>query len=237
VNPKPVAHAEAGAAPAFDAGSGSLLRVSNLRLPFRVRMVARRGQHLLSGERRRGVLTQGESIVVDGYRSVHYGGAMHVDPRIGHELHLVLHDDKPCAARGAPGSPAPPGLAARVAHAVYREPASDWSVAHTAERMQMSAQHLKTGLFREGSALTAIVREQRLMRALLALLAHPHARCNLDAIVGQFGFSSVAQLDDAFDRHFGMTASRVAKLAWYPALTWSVANPATRRARRAASGA
>jgi AraC-like DNA-binding protein len=208
-------------------GRASLLRVHNLRLPFRMRMIAQRGQHRLAGERRHGLLAQGESVVVERYRTVHYEGAISIDPRVGYELHLVIHDDGPHAVADVPCISPSRILAARVAHAVFREPACDWSVALAAERMEMSARHLKARLFRENSALTAIVREQRLMRALLALLAQPYARENLSALADQFGFASAARLDDAFDEHFGSSASRIAMLAWYPSLTWSVARPAT----------
>jgi AraC-like DNA-binding protein len=204
-------------------------RLYNLRLPFRLQMVARRGQHRLAGERRRGLLAQGEVIAVEPYRTVHYEGATLIDPRVGYELHLVLHDDvdRPGAAAGRSGAMPALSLGARIAYAVFCDPACDWSLALAAERMQMSPRHLQAQLFRESNALTAIVREQRLMRVLLALLASPYARQNLHALADQFGFAGPARLDDAFITRFGSSASRVATLAWYPALTWSFAGPAT----------
>lgn len=207
----------------LSAGHGSLLRVYNLRVPFPVRITARRGHHQLAGERRRGVLAQGESIVLDSYRTMHYEGATSIDPRVGYELHLAIHDRAPCDDADSLGSASSPALAARVARAVFRAPARDWSIALAAERMQLSTRHLKGQLFRENSALTAIVREQRLMRALLALLAQPCARQNLATLADQSGFASAVRLNDAFDEHFGSSASRIATLAWYPALTWSFA--------------
>lgn len=205
-----------------------LLRVYNLRLPFRLQVVARRGQHLLADERLRGLLEQGESVVVEPYHMLHYEGATSIDPRVGYQLHLAIHDDGRDAGTDGPGTASSPILAARVAHAVFCDPASDWSVLRAADRMRVGPRQLKAQLFRENSALTAIVREQRLMRALLALLAHPRARANLESAAGQFGFASVARLDDAFDEHFGSSASQIAALAWYPALTWSVAGAGIR---------
>ncbi|WP_168788504.1 hypothetical protein [Paraburkholderia aromaticivorans] len=216
-------------------GRVRLLRVCNIRLPFQVEFVARRGQHLLAGERRRGVLAQGESVVVERYRTVHYEGATLIDARVGYELHLILHDVPPIIDVGEACTA--PALGAVLAYAVFCEPACDWSVALAAERMQMSTQHLKAQLFRENNALTAILREQRLMRALLALLAQPHARQNLPALAGQFGFGSAARLDDAFDERFGSTASQIATLAWYPALTWSFAASAAEQGRAATAEA
>jgi AraC-like DNA-binding protein len=192
-----------------------LLRVHNLRLPFRMQMIARRGRHLLASTRRRGVLAQGEAVLIERYRTVHYEGTTLIDPRVGYELHLLIHDDEP-------GSGTRSSLAARIALAVFREPACDWSIALAAERMQISARTLKAQLFRENNALTAIVREQRLMRALLALLADPQLRNDLASLAMEVGFASVSHMDDAFDAHFGCTASRVARLAWCRALTWSV---------------
>lgn len=199
----------------------SLLRVYNVRLPFRISMTARRGRHIVSGERRRGVLCEGDSVMIGRYRTLHYEGAMSIDPHVGYELHLMLHDEAPCADL----------LATRIAHAVFSEPASDWSIALAAQRMQTSARHITAQLFRENSAFMAIVREQRLMRALLTLLAHPHARSDLAGLATQCGFASAARLDDAFDAHFGSRASRVARLAWYPALTWSFSSTAERTER------
>ncbi|QVN23145.1 hypothetical protein [Burkholderia pyrrocinia] len=203
------------------------LRLYNLRLPFRLQMIARRGRHRLAGERRSGVLAQGDTVVVDRYRTVHYEGATAIDPRTGYELHLLIHDERPLAHRAQAG--ATPGvaaccpLAACVADAVFREPARAWSVARAAEHLQMNARRLQTLLFRESAALTAIVREQRLMRALLVLLAQSSARGDLAQLADQVGFASASCLDNAFDAHFGASASRIARLAWCPALTWSIA--------------
>jgi AraC-like DNA-binding protein len=221
VNSTVSAHVASVPARALHPGCARLLRVCNIRLPFEVEFLARRGQHLLAGERRRGVLAQGESVVIKRYRTVHYEGATLIDPRVGYELHLVLHDTLPFTNVGETCTA--PTLAAALAYAIFCEPVCDWSVALAAERMRMSTQHLKAQLFRENNALTAILREQRLMRALLALLAQPHARQNLTALASQFGFISATRLDRAFNEHFGSTASQIATLAWYPALTWSFA--------------
>ncbi|MBE2966666.1 helix-turn-helix domain-containing protein [Burkholderia cepacia] len=202
---------------------GRLLRLYNLRLPFPIHLSARRGHHLLAGERRRGVLTQGRSAVLAPYRTVHYEGAVAIDPRTGYELHLTIDRHVEHVATDAWDTTATPVLAVRVARAVFSDPASAWSVPFTAERLQMSPRTLTGQLFRENNALTAIVREQRLMRALLALLAYPQTRDDLRALAVQLGFASAARLNDTFDEHFGSTATRIATLAWYPALTWSFA--------------
>ncbi|WP_152608041.1 helix-turn-helix domain-containing protein [Burkholderia sp. A9] len=208
----------------FSTRGGRLLRLYNLRLPFPIHLSARRGHHLLAGERRRGVLAQGRSAILAPYRTVHYEGATAIDPRIGYELHLTIDSHLERVASDAWGTSATPVLAVRVAHAVFSDPTSDWSVSFTAERMKMSPRELTGQLFRENNALTAIVREQRLMRALLALLAYPQTRDDLRTLACQLGFASAARLNDTFDEHFGSSATRVATLAWYPALTWSFAD-------------
>ncbi|KVK75899.1 hypothetical protein WS90_24925 [Burkholderia cepacia] len=71
----------------------------------------------------------------------------------------------------------------------------------------MSPRELSGQLFRENNALTAIVREQRLMCALLALLAYPQTRVDLRTLARQLGFASAARLNDTFDGHFGSSAS------------------------------
>ncbi|VWC32173.1 hypothetical protein BLA13014_06332 [Burkholderia aenigmatica] len=200
---------------------GRLLRLYNLRLPFPIHLSARRGHHLLAGERRRGVLTQGRSAVLGPYRTLHYEGATAIDPRIGYELHLTIDRHVEHVAADSWDTTAAPVLAVRVARAVFSDPALEWSVPFTAERMQMSPRDLTGQLFRENNALTAIVREQRLMRALLALLEYPKTCDDLHALAYQLGFASAARLNDTFDEHFGSSATRVATLAWYPALTWS----------------
>ncbi|HDR9178755.1 TPA: hypothetical protein QDB23_006075 [Burkholderia vietnamiensis] len=203
---------------------GRLLRLYNLRLPFPIHLSARRGHHLLTGERRRGVLTQGRSAVLAPYRTLHYEGATAIDPKIGYELHLIIDRYVEHVAADAWGTTATPILAIQLARAVFSDPALEWSVPFAAERMQMPPRELTGRLFRENNALTAIVREQRLMCALLALLAYPQSCEDLSALAYQCGFASATRLNDTFDEHFGSSATRVATLAWYPALTWSFAD-------------
>lgn len=213
------------------AGWREPLRLYNLRLPFVVRVTARRGEHRLASARRSGILIEGASLVVPAYRLLHYEGATITDARAGHELHLHIDDDSPNAAIRVTDGAAPSlrhcdtdqALSIRLARAVFLNPAADWSSGRMAEHAGMTPRELSTQLFREGSALTAIVREQRLMRALFALLAPPPAQADLKHLAVQAGFASFARFDAMASRHFRCSTAKLAKLAWCPALTWSTA--------------
>jgi AraC-like DNA-binding protein len=213
------------------AGLREPLRLYNLRVPFVIRVTARRGEHRLASGRRSGILHEGASLVLPAYRKLDYEGATIIDARSGHELHLHIdgepHDAAPRAtgdaARSLRRRDAEPVLAIRLARAVFLNPAADWSFCRAAEHTGMTPGSLRTQLFRESNALTTIVREQRLMRALFALLARPHTQAELKHLGGQWGFTSGTRFRSAFSRHFGCSTAQLAKLAWCPPLTWSAA--------------
>jgi AraC-like DNA-binding protein len=201
-----------------DCNLDGVLRLNAIRLPFPMEIVARRGGHLLSGSRRWGVLAQGESIAIGCYRAVSYKGPAVIDPRVGYELHLRICREitEPALDTSERGQ-----LAVRLARAVFLHPAHDWSVDAAATYMQVPTGRMKARLLQENSAYSTIVREQRATRALLTLLAHGRAREQLAQTARLSGFSDTARLNAAFIAHFGVSASRVATLAWYPAITWS----------------
>ena len=195
-----------------------VLCLNAIRLPFPMEVVARRGCHRLAGSRPEGVLVQGESIAVACYRTVRYGGPADIDPHVGYELHLRIRAE---IAAPAFDPSTDSGLSAHLARAVFLHPSRDWSVDAAAACMHMRAERLKMRLFRESNACSAIVREQRAIRALLALLADGRAREQLAQTARLCGFADAARMNAAFIAQFGMSASRVAALAWYPAITWS----------------
>ncbi|MBK5050509.1 hypothetical protein IQ289_19120 [Burkholderia sp. R-70006] len=147
-------------------------------------------------------------------------------------MHLSIYDQTPEAASGGDANTAAarrctdadPALTTRLARAVFLNPAADWTPCGAAAHVGMTIGALKTQLFREGSALTATVREQRLMRALLELLTPPPAwGRDMGHLAVQVGLTPHARLDEIFLRHFGCCAAQLARLSWCPALTWSIA--------------
>ncbi|CAE6821631.1 helix-turn-helix transcriptional regulator [Paraburkholderia domus] len=203
--------------------AGEPLRLHNLRLPFAVRLTAHMGRHRLAGDRRAGVLDEGASLDLPAYRTLHYEGPVIADARAGHRLHLLI-DEYTAPAQRSPADDLRIKLAIRLARAVFRDPASDWSLSMASQHMGMTRHALATQLFREGSALTPIVREQRLMRALLAALAASPGHMQMAKLAVQTGFVSVKRFDMMFSRHFGCGVGQLEKRAWSPALTWSAVN-------------
>jgi AraC-like DNA-binding protein len=207
------------------------LRLRNLRLPFVIQLIARRGAHRLAGRGRAGILVEGTSLVVPAYRSLHYEGAVIIDAKAGHELHLLICDETPAADLYVHRGLALPlrranvdlALTTRLARAVFLNPAAGWTPALAAEHAGMTIRGLSAQLFREGGAVTTIVREQRLMRALLLLLTPQPARADSRPLATQVGFAPHARFDAMFSRHFGFGAAQLAQRAWCPALTWSMA--------------
>lgn len=206
------------------------LRLYNLRLPFSLRLTARRGRHRLASSRRSGILQEGASICLPAYQTLHYHGATVIDARVGHELHLIIQDEPEpptfsfCSAesRRSPDG-ACVNLTTWFARAVFHDPAGAWSRVDGAERAGVSPRQFAGQLFREGSAFSTIVREQRLMRALLLLLAQKDTTVDLTHLAERVGFASRRRLDTAFFNHFGCSLAQVARLAWCPAFTWSTA--------------
>ncbi|EHP42064.1 hypothetical protein OR16_16602 [Cupriavidus basilensis OR16] len=227
------------AASIMSSGSGCApyagLHLRNLRLPFPVDIVCLRGEFHMASGRRAGLLPEGATIRVPAYQLFHCEGASVIDLRGGKELHLVVQDEAhqppPHAEHtGRMAMPAPwqshiagPSTL-QLARAVFQDPGAPWSVRYAADALNLPAREFCRHLFREGSALTDIVREQRLMRVLLKLAG---GRFSSREIALGHGFASFERLDAAFSDRFGCSAERVARLAWHASLSWSRASAAT----------
>lgn len=188
------------------------MRLSNLRLPFATEIVGRRGACRLSHARHSRRLEWGRSVRLPAYELFH----VEVEPgalSAGSALHLELSaaDRAPMPGRWLPCEPG--ALTLRIARAAFASPDASWSRAHAAAEMGMSVRELSARLLREGGALTDIVMEQRLMRALLELAHGARVPCT--------GFSSRERLHTAFYDRFGVSADRMAAMHWRCALSWS----------------
>lgn len=188
------------------------MRLTNLRLPFATKIIGRRGACLLNHARRSRRLERGGSFRLPAYQLFH----VEVEPgalSAGNALHLEL------SAADRPSPPASwshrePGLLTlRIARAAFATPEAPWSRAHAAAVLGLSVCELSARLLREGGALTDIVLEQRLMRALLGLAQGEPASCA--------GSASLERLHSAFYDRFGMCADRLAAMRWHCILSWS----------------
>lgn len=200
--------------------------VANLRLPYGVRLRAVSGAHAIRSQRRAGVLYEGASVRVDPWQRFYHDGVVASTANVGtHDaLHIELCDDLETQPARVPGA----ALTLRLAHAVFAEPWRDWSLATAAHRMAMPATRLRALLFREGSAFTAIVREQRLMRALLSLCVHQEIHADLAQLASWTGFGTLARFEAAFFQHFGCRPVAATVLSPGAVLAANVARPAAR---------
>ncbi|WP_150124156.1 hypothetical protein [Cupriavidus nantongensis] len=86
-------------------------------------------------------------------------------------------------------------LTLKIAMAVFSEPDAAWSRAYAAAMFGISKSMLSARMLYEGSALTHIICEQRLMRTLVDVAqGKPHR--------ARYGFPSVERRDSAFFDRF-----------------------------------
>lgn len=205
--------------------------VRNLRFPFALWLCALRGGHLLQGDHRRGVLCEGSIVRIAPWTRFHYDGPDSGTTLRGREPRLELDaavsslrdHDRETSTRSSNLA-----LTLQVAQAVFEQPWADWSAASAAQRVGLPAARLRAALFREGSALTAIVREQRLMRALILLTASDRLHADLTQLANSTGFGTLARFEAAFSQHFGCKASAAHTLSSGNALAW-VSSPLAAR--------
>lgn len=198
------------------------LCLHNLRLPFAIRLTAHRGCHRLSGAGRTGVLAEGASFDLPAFQTFHYEGPVIEDAEGGHRMHL--HIDQALASASRTACDLQTRLAIRISRAAFRDPGASWTLDYASHLMAMTKQQFAKQLFREGSALTQIVREQRLMRALLAVLNAPPGQLHIRTLAAHSGFAPHTRFGMMFSQHFGCSAGQLAQRAWSPALTWSAAD-------------
>lgn len=109
--------------------------------------------------------------------------------------------------------PAKP-LTLKLARAVVGEPNAPWSRAHAAGMLDLSLRDLSAWRLREGAALTNLVCEQRLMRALIEISQGKGQH-------GRFGFVSRERRDTAFFERFGVCVEQVAVIGRVGTVSWS----------------
>lgn len=109
--------------------------------------------------------------------------------------------------------PAKP-LTLKLARAVFGEPNAPWSRAHAARMLNLSLQDLSAWMLREGAALTSLVCEQRLMRALIEVSQGKGQH-------GRYGFVSRERRDTAFFERFGVCVKQAAVIGRVGTVTWS----------------
>lgn len=105
-------------------------------------------------------------------------------------------------------------LTLKLARAVFGEPNAPWSRAHAAGMLNLSLRELSAWMLREGAALTKLVCEQRLMRALMEVSQGKgrHAK---------YGFVSRERRDTAFFDRFGVGVKQVAAIGRTGIVSWS----------------
>lgn len=198
--------------------------VGNLRFPFAVYLYAKRGDQTLHSGSRRGVLREGEIVEVSAWTRFHYDGPVAAASRAR---------GNPCLEIETGASLLPPHgreatLTLQLAREVFADPSADWSAACAAQRAGLPPGRLRAGLFREGSALTAIVREQRLMRALVSVSAVQETRIDLSLLASWTGFGSQARFEAAFFQQFGCCPTAMGSLAAGAALAHKALPPDAR---------
>ncbi len=196
--------------------------VANLRLPYAVRLRAVSGAHAMRSQRRAGVLYEGESLRVEPWLRFHHDGVVACTANAGARPELCIE------LEGPPVLGPDAALTLQLAHTVFAEPWAEWSLAAAAERLAMPVTRLRAWLFREGSAFTAIVREQRLMRALLSSCAHGEIHADLAQLASWTGFGALARFEAVFFQHFACRPADAGVLLPGATLAAKAARPTAR---------
>jgi AraC-like DNA-binding protein len=196
------------------------LFVRNLRFPFALQLRALRGNHRVQSGSRRSTLHEGSVLWIGPWSRFHYEGPCPGSAPPGFGVGLELDADF-APLQEATISSFRATLTLQVAHAVFAQPWVNWSVGSAAQRLHLPAARLCAGLFREGSALTEIVREQRLMHALVSLSASNGCHIDFSQSASWTGFESQLRFEAAFFRHFGCRACAANSLSMGTALVWA----------------
>jgi hypothetical protein len=197
--------------------------LSNLRLPFVAEVVCRRGACLIGSGRYIHSLEQGGSFRLSAHRTFHLGLHCATSVGKGSTLHITLSEgpDLSGEVQGVAANLAFEGatriagpLTQQLAKAIFIAPQAPWSRAYAAAVLGLSMPRLSAQMLREGRALTDIILEQRLMRALVAVSLHGEA-------ASAFGLATQERLYAAFFDRFGDCAEHFATGRWCGALSWA----------------
>jgi hypothetical protein len=110
-------------------------------------------------------------------------------------------------------------IAQRLALEVFERPEAEWNRVQAARAVDVDPHELSGKLFREGYALTEIVRTQRLMRAFVEIGV---GRMSALSSMNYAGFGSAARLRASFQERFGFSADALlvapplARSRWHP---------------------
>ncbi|MFS8978977.1 hypothetical protein PO002_31560 [Cupriavidus necator] len=197
------------------------MQLNNIRLPFDVDVHCRSGGCWLRGAMRSVALKAGESARVSAYRRFDLYTMSHSLIAASDVIHFdVMASRRPIrdesgdhSRRNWTHDPAKP-LTLKLARTVFGEPNAPWSRAHAARMLDLSLRDLSAWMLREGAALTNLVCEQRLMRALIEVSQGRGQH-------GRYGFVSRERRDTAFFERFGVCVEQVAVIGRVGTLSWS----------------
>ncbi len=189
----------------------AMIQLANLRLPFDIGIECRVGDCRLHWAKQSVVLAAGKRRRVAAYGrfgiwlprfELQLGStaARLVQPSV-----RLLHADALRGGVSAVDDFLRP-LTLSIAMAVFSEPDAPWSRSYVAATLGLSKDSLSARLLIEGSALTYIIREQRLMRTLFDVARGKslHARN---------GFASLERRNTAFFDCFGVCVEELAMIS------------------------
>ncbi len=202
------------------------MRLSNLRLPFAVEIHCWRGRCQVSEHCRSKPLIRGECIRMPEYRQFCLEFLPWTPTSESNAVHLSISDVIPKSASGQAdvdgwSCDTDGHIKLRVARAVFADPDAAWSRNHAAGVLKIPVRSLSSKMLQEGAALMEIVREQRLMRALVDMIHNERARMHEKS---SYGFCSLEQLQSEFYDRFGISLDRNAAERRHCAITWSGGN-------------
>lgn len=197
------------------------MQLNNLRLPFDVDVLCRSGVCWLRGARRSISLRAGEGVRVRARRRFDMETMSPGLMTRGDAIHLAVAAPAETGGGGfarRPGAvwtdePARP-LTLQISRAVFLDPDAPWSRAYAAAMLDLSIRDLSAQVLREGAALTNLVCEQRLMRALFDV---SHGR----GMRATYGFASRERRDAAFFDRFGVCLEQFAIIGRAGIVSWS----------------
>lgn len=186
------------------------MQLFNICLPFDVEVQSQGDDCRLQWAAQSIVLTDGTRRWISAYRRFGIRIATHGRARTKSAVRLLPPFAAPAAAgrpaRAAASESSVRSLTLGVARAVFSAPDAAWTRAHAAAMFGVSKEILSARMLAEGSALTQIICEQRLMRTLFDVAqGMPHR--------SRYGFPSIERRDSAFYDQFGMSIEEFSWIA------------------------
>lgn len=187
--------------------SSTDLRLSHLRFPFAVRVDARHGTARLRDANARREVTPGNPFVVPAFAYFDCD----LLPAPGQSTTITLQEvpDDACprmTLATLPGCPchSEKHWSRALAGEIFGLPRLPWNAAPVAQRWEVTPRLVRARLFAEGEALGALLREQRVARAVYLLAGFSDVRT--EWLAAQVGLGSVAALACACANTLGPAA-------------------------------